>query len=109
MIVVMKVGASDGEIAEVARRIESVGLKPHLSQGVQQTIIGVLGQTFPELKDTLESLPGVDQVIPVSKPYKLASREFHPQDTVINIGDITIGGKEIVVMAGPFAVRTEER
>jgi 3-deoxy-7-phosphoheptulonate synthase len=109
MIVVMELGASDGEIAEVARRIESAGLKPHLSQGVQQTIIGVLGQTFPELKDMLESLPGVDEVIPVSKPYKLASREFHPQDTVINISDITIGGKEIVVMAGPCAVENEEQ
>jgi 3-deoxy-7-phosphoheptulonate synthase len=109
MIVVMKVGASDKEIADVARRIESAGLKSHLSQGVQQTIIGVLGQTFPELKDMLETLHGVDEVIPVSKPYKLASREFHPQDTIIKVGDITIGGKEIVVMAGPCAVESEEQ
>lgn len=109
MIVVMKFGASDAEVADVASRIESVGLKPHLSQGVQQTIIGVLGQTFPELKDILESLPGVDQVIPVSKPYKLASREFHPQDTVINVGNVTIGEKEIVVMAGPCAVESEDQ
>src|SRR4030042_4898749 len=109
MIVVMKVGASDKEIAEVARRIESAGLKPHLSQGGQHTIIGVLGQTFPELKEMLETLHGVDEVIPVSKPYKLASREFHPQDTIINVRGISIGGREIAVIAGPCAVESEEQ
>ncbi len=109
MIVVMKIGSAEKEIAEVIKRIESAGLRSHLSQGVEHTIIGVLGQTFPELRDMLEVLPGVDEVIPVSKPYKLASREFHPQDTIIKVGDVTIGGKEIVVMAGPCAVESEEQ
>ena len=109
MIVVMEVGASDGDIAEVARRIESAGLKPHLSQGVQHTIIGVVGQIFPELKDMLETMPGVDEIILVSKPYKLTSREFHPQDTIIKVGGLAIGGKDIVVMAGPCAVESEEQ
>lgn len=109
MIVVMRVGAGDKEITEVTRRIESAGLKSHLSQGVQHTIIGVIGQIFPELKDTLETMPGVDEVIPVSKPYKLASREFHPEDTIINVRGISIGGKEIAVIAGPCAVENEEQ
>lgn len=109
MIVVMKVGASDKDIAEVTNRIESAGLKPHLSQGVQHTIIGVIGQIFPELKETLETLHGVDEVIVVSKPYKLASREFHPRDSIINVGGLAIGGREIVVMAGPCAVESEEQ
>jgi 3-deoxy-7-phosphoheptulonate synthase len=109
MIVVMRVGAGDKEITEVTRRIESAGLKSHLSQGVQHTIIGVIGQIFPELKDTLETMPGVDEVIPVSKPYKLASREFHPEDTIINFRGISIGGKEIAVIAGPCAVENEEQ
>ena len=109
MIVVMKAGASDKDVAEVTRRIETAGLKPHLSQGVQHTIIGVIGQIFPELKETLETMHGVDEVIPVSKPYKLASREFHPRDTIINIGGVAIGGREIVVMAGPCAVESEEQ
>jgi 3-deoxy-7-phosphoheptulonate synthase len=69
----------------------------------------VLGQTFPELHDTLELLPGVEQVIPISKPYKLASREFHPQDTIVKVKDIAIGGNEIVIMAGPCAVENEEQ
>jgi 3-deoxy-7-phosphoheptulonate synthase len=109
MIIVMKASASDKEVTEITRRIESAGLKSHLSQGVQHTIIGVIGQIFPELKDTLENMPGVDDVILVSKPYKLASREFHPQDTIIKIGNIAIGGKEIVVMAGPCAVENEDQ
>lgn len=109
MIIVMKVGSSDGEITEVIKRIEAAGLRTHLSQGVERTIIGVLGQTFPELRDRLETLPGVDELIPVSKPYKLCSREFHPQDTTVKVDGVTIGGKEIVVMAGPCAVESEQQ
>ena len=109
MIVIMKPGVGQKEVAEVTNRIESAGLKSHLSQGVQHTIIGVIGQIFPELRDTLENMPGVDEVILVSKPYKLASREFHPKDTIIKIGNVTIGGKEIVVIAGPCAVENEEQ
>ncbi|MGD0353263.1 MAG: 3-deoxy-7-phosphoheptulonate synthase [Dehalococcoidia bacterium] len=109
MIVVMKVGSSDKEIEGVIKRIESAGLKTHVSQGVERTIIGVVGQIFPELQDMLEMLHGVDEVIRVSKPYKLSSREFHPLDTTVKVGDITIGGKEIVVMAGPCAVESEQQ
>jgi len=109
MIVVMKVGSGDKEIAGVVKRIESAGLKAHVSQGVERTIIGVVGQIFPELEDMLEMLSGVDEVIRVSKPYKLSSREFHPLDTTVKVGGITIGGKEIVVMAGPCAVESEQQ
>ena len=109
MIVVMRFGSGDEEIAKVVERIEVAGLKAHLSQGAERVIIGVLGQTFPELRDMLETLPGVDEVIPVSKPYKLCSREFHPQDTIVQVGDIAIGGNEIVVMAGPCAVENEQQ
>jgi 3-deoxy-7-phosphoheptulonate synthase len=109
MIVVMKLGSSDEEVAGVIKRIEAAGLREHLSQGVERTIIGVLGQPVAELRDMLEMLPGVDEVIPVSKPYKLCSREFHPQDTTVRVGGITIGGNEIVVMAGPCAVENEQQ
>jgi len=109
MIVVMKVGSSQDEISGVKERIEVAGLKAHISEGVEHTVIGVLGQVFPDLRDALELLPGVDQVIPVSKPYKLASREFHPQDTIVEINGVAIGGNEIVVMAGPCAVESEEQ
>jgi 3-deoxy-7-phosphoheptulonate synthase len=109
MIVVMKGGCTKEEINTVVYRIEEYGLKAHISQGVEHTIIGILGQIFPELRDRMELLPGVEEVIPISKPYKLASREFHPQNTVVKINDITIGGDEIVVIAGPCAVESEDQ
>jgi 3-deoxy-7-phosphoheptulonate synthase len=109
MIVVMKVGSSQDEISRVTNRIEAGGLKAHISEGIEHTVIGVLGQVFPELRDALELLPGVDQVIPVSKPFKLASREFHPQDTVVELNGVVIGDNGIVVMAGPCAVESEEQ
>jgi 3-deoxy-7-phosphoheptulonate synthase len=109
MIVVMKVGSSDKDIDSVVKRIESAGLKTHVSQGVERTIIGVVGQIYPELQDMLEMVHGVDEVIRVSKPYKLSSREFHPLDTTVKVGDVTIGGKGVVVMAGPCAVESEQQ
>jgi 3-deoxy-7-phosphoheptulonate synthase len=109
MIVVMKPGSNQKEIARVLKRIEAVGLTPHLSEGVEHTVIGVLGQVFPELRDSLELLPGVEQVIPVTKPYKLASREFHPLDTIVELDNVVIGGDEVVVMAGPCAIENEEQ
>jgi len=109
MIVVMKFGATDAQVNNVMERIRAAGLKEHLSHGVERTIIGVLGQIYPELKDTLEVLPGVDEVIRVSKPYKLCSREFHPKDTVVQVGGVTIGGNDVVVMAGPCAVESEQQ
>jgi len=109
MIVVMKTGSSHNEISKVTKRIENAGLKAHISEGVDHTVIGVLGKVFPELRDSLELLPGVEQVIPVTKPYKLSSREFHPPDTIVKVKGVTIGGNEIVVMAGPCAIESEEQ
>jgi 3-deoxy-7-phosphoheptulonate synthase len=105
----MKTGSSQDEISKVTKRIEDAGLKAHLSEGIEHTVIGVLGKVSPELRDPLESLPGVEQVILVSKPYKLSSREFHPQDTIVEVNGVTIGGNEIVVMAGPCAIESEEQ
>lgn len=109
MIVVMKTSSSRDEVNGVTKRIENFGLKAHISEGVEHTVIGVLGQVFPELRDSLELLPGVEQVIPVTKPYKLASREFHPRDTIVEANGVVIGGNEIVVMAGPCAIESEEQ
>ena len=109
MIVLMRAGCSQDEIHGVVKRIEELGLKGHISQGIEHTVIGVLGQPFPELRDRLELLPGVEEVFAVSKPYKLASREFHPLNTVVTVNDLAIGGDEIVIMAGPCAVESEEQ
>lgn len=109
MIVVMRIGATDQEIAGVVERVEAAGFKAHVSRGVERTIIGLIGHEYPELRDMLELLPGVVEVMPVSKPYKLCSREFYPGDTVLEVGGLVIGGKEIVVMAGPCAVENEQQ
>jgi len=109
MIVVMKVDSGEKEINDILERLAREGLSGHLSKGVERTVIGVVGQTYPELRETLELLPGVEDVIPITKPYKLSSREFRPQDTIVRVGDVTIGGEELVVMAGPCAVETEKQ
>ena len=111
MIVVMNKDCGEKEAAEVIRRLEAAGLTAHLSRGVERTVIGVLGTSpaLPELRDTLQMLPGVEQVVPITKPYKLSSREFQPENTVIKLGEHSIGGDELVVMAGPCAVETEEQ
>lgn len=109
MIVVMRTSSSHNEISKVTKRIEDFGLTAHISEGVDHTVIGVLGKVFSELRDALELLPGVEQVLLVSKPYKLASREFHPRDTIVKVKGVAIGGNEIVVMAGPCAIESEEQ
>jgi 3-deoxy-7-phosphoheptulonate synthase len=109
MIVVMKSGCRRDEIDEIIKRIHELGLEVNLSHGVERDIIGVLGKVPPELQGMLETLPGIEEIIAISKPYKLASRDFHPRDTIVRIGGVAIGGNKIVVMAGPCAVESEEQ
>ena len=111
MIVVMKAGSQDKEIDVVMDRLHSLGLQGHLSKGVERTVIGVVGviSTIPDLRERLELIPGVSEVVPISKPFKLSSREFEPEDTVIDVGGVKIGGQELVVMAGPCAAETREQ
>ncbi len=107
MLVVMKKDFSQQELDGVMQKLSQTGLGGHLSQGVERTVIGVVGQTYPELRDTLELLAGVEEVIPISKPHKLSGREFKPEDTVIQVGDTYIGGSTLTVIAGPCAVESE--
>jgi len=109
MIVVMRRDATEGDIEAVVKHLERAGLVGHISRGVERTIIGVIGAVYPELADELEPFPGVAEVVVVSKPYKLSSREFHPEDSTITVGGVTIGGGRTVVMAGPCAVESEEQ
>ena len=109
MIVVMRKDCTRQQLEAVEKRIESHGLTAHLSEGVERTVVGVLGQTFQELKDELAMLPGVLEVVPISRPNKLSSREFKKEDTVVRVGDVAIGNDELVVMAGPCAVEDEEQ
>jgi len=109
MFIVMSAGHSDQELDDILKRLREMGFTGHVSQGVEHTVIGVVGQTYPELKDTLETWHGVDEVVPISKPFKLASREFQPRNTTVKVGDVTIVGKAVIVMAGPCAVESEEQ
>lgn len=107
----MKKDCQEANITDVMRRLDQCGLKGHLSRGVERTVIGVVGVTaaVPELHERIELIPGVEEVVPISKPFKLSSREFEPEDTVIRVGNVDIGGDALVVMAGPCAAETREQ
>jgi len=107
MIVVLRKGSTKADLEGIQRHIQGHGLQAQVSEGVERTVVGVLGETFPELKDELSRLDGVLEVVPISKPYKLCSREFKPEDTIVKIGNVSVGGDELVVMAGPCAVEDE--
>jgi 3-deoxy-7-phosphoheptulonate synthase len=109
MIVIMNPEATQSDINGVTARIAELGFDSHLIAGAERTVVGVVGQTYPELRGMLETLPSVDEVVPISKPYKLSSREFNPPDTIVEVRGVRIGGGELVVMAGPCSVESEEQ
>jgi len=107
MIVIMKADATRGQIVNVTARIEQMGCQAHISEGQERTIIGIVGNGRPLDREQLERLDGVDRAVPVLRPFKLSSREFHPQDTIVPINGVAFGGKRLLVMAGPCAVEDE--
>ena len=110
MIIVLKSDVTEKQIHHIVEKIKSLGLKPVVSQGIERTVIGVIGNEAKLQVQPLEAYPGVERVMPVQTPYKMVSREFTQKDSVIDLGKgIKIGGKEIVVMAGPCAIETEKR
>ncbi len=105
MIIVFNPAASEEEVQHVVDRITELGMTPHLSKGVARTLLGAIGDEKILDSHPVDAMPGVDRVIPVMRPYKLASREFKPEATVIDLGDgVTIGGERFEIMAGPCAV-----
>ncbi|VBB08721.1 dahp synthetase i/kdsa [Lucifera butyrica] len=109
MIIVMNKQASQTEIEGVVARITEVGLKAHLSEGSFRTIIGVIGEKKLIAELPVEAMAGVEKAISVTESYKLVSREFKPEDTIIDVDGILIGGRQLVVMAGPCAVESREQ
>ncbi len=110
MIIVMKSQATEKQIEDVIRWVESVGYKAHPSRGVERTIIGAVGDNRDKaILKYAESLAGVEKTVPILKPYKLASRESHEGNTIVSVGSIKIGGPEFVVMAGPCSIESEEQ
>jgi 3-deoxy-7-phosphoheptulonate synthase len=109
VLVVMKAQAGPAEIARVCKRVESLGFKPHIIPGEQRTAIGITGNSGPIDAAEFEDLPGVAEAIPVSKPYKLVSRETKPENTVVKISGVSVGGEDIVFCGGPCSVESREQ
>ncbi|MDR3257116.1 MAG: 3-deoxy-7-phosphoheptulonate synthase [Endomicrobium sp.] len=109
MIITLKKGAKQKEITIVTDKIKSLGYKPHISKGKDITIIGMIGEYAEKYKDVFEAMDVVEHISEIQKPYKLASREFKKENTVIKISrNVEIGGKKIHVMAGPCAIESKE-
>jgi len=109
MIIVLKKDATREQVEHIMEKVESLGLKPWLSEGVERSIIGVIGEEDMLRALPLEGFPGIEKVMPILKPYKLASKDFKPDPSEIDIGGgIKVGGNRIIVMAGPCSVEDEE-
>src|SRR5262245_40271797 len=115
MIIVLQPDSTDSQVEHVLARIRELGFKPHLSKGESHTIIGVIGDERKLQAEPLQAIPGVEQVLAVMKPFKLASREMRKDDTVVTIGagvpgvkPVDVGGGALLMIAGPCAVEGEE-
>ena len=109
MVVIMKPDATSEQIEHVVQRIEKIGLKAQLSVGEKQTVIGIIGDKTRLGDMPIQSMAGVARTMPISAPYKLASRQFREESTVVVANDTKIGGKEIIAIAGPCAVENSEQ
>jgi 3-deoxy-7-phosphoheptulonate synthase len=111
MIVVMKDGATEEQIEKVQSTITEIGYKPHIIKGVLKSVIGVVGDDRGKINhmERLSLIEGVEKVVPIVQPYKLASREIHNETSVLNVGDVEVGNKKIPVIAGPCSVENENQ
>ncbi|MCL6632863.1 MAG: 3-deoxy-7-phosphoheptulonate synthase [Alicyclobacillus herbarius] len=109
MIVVMKEDATQSQIDAVSELLKAKGLGVHLSKGEEKTIIGIIGPREKVLELPVESMEGVEKVVTVSKPFKLANRAFHPQDTLVQVGNHVVGGSERTLIAGPCSVESRDQ
>ncbi len=109
MIIIMKSHASESEVRTAVTQVEAFGYHTHLSEGTERTIIGVVGDDRPLENHNFELLPGVERVVRILQPFKLASRDFHPESTLVNVRGVLIGGEALTVIAGPCAVESREQ
>jgi 3-deoxy-7-phosphoheptulonate synthase len=109
MMIIMKSNATPQEVEHVIEHIKAVGLAPHLSQGVNATVIGAIGETHDIPTDIFEVLDGVEAVQRITQPYKLASRQFHPENSVFPLDGFTVGGEELTLIAGPCSVESRSQ
>ncbi len=104
MIVVMKMGATADQVQHMVERVEELGLKSHIIYGTERTVIAAIGDKRDGHRESLEIGPGVDEVVPILAPYKMASTEVKPEPTVVTAGSLIVGGKHLGVIAGPCSV-----
>jgi len=109
MIIVMKHSATAQEIADIVGHVESLGFRAHLSTGEERTIVGVIGDERSLEPEHFELFPGVERAVPILHSFKLASRDFHPEDSVVRINGVSVGGSQVIVMAGPCSVESREQ
>ena len=110
MVIIMKPGTETQLIEDVIEKVEELGFTPHPIYGVINTVVAVIGDRTQEAMDTLQSMPGVDRVVPILRPYKLAGREVKPESTIVQVGEeVAIGGQALVIIAGPCAVESREQ
>jgi len=109
VIIILKSDVTEDQIQHVIERVEALGMKAHLSRGTYRTIVGVIGDEQKLGAEPLKAIPGVMDVMPVLPPYKLASREAHPQASIIDVAGVKIGGGNLAMIAGPCAVEDSER
>ena len=108
MVVVMQERATEAQVEQVVARLVEMGMDVHRSTGVTRTVLGAVGSGHPD-PGLIEMMAGVHEVLRISSPYKLASRTYKPDDTVVTVGDIRIGGDEVIVMSGPCSAETEKQ
>ncbi|HOQ36928.1 MAG TPA: 3-deoxy-7-phosphoheptulonate synthase [Acetivibrio sp.] len=109
MIIVMKSNSTENDIQEISKVLVNLGLGVHISKGSEKTIIGVIGDKRKLSDVPLELMNGVEKLVPIVESYKLASKTFQPKPSIIDVGGVKIGGKELVIMAGPCAVESREQ
>ncbi|MBM6807834.1 3-deoxy-7-phosphoheptulonate synthase [Faecalicoccus pleomorphus] len=109
MIIVFKQNAKENEVKRVLDKVEKLGLKTHISQGEETLIVGLIGDTTRVDPKRIEVEESVERIMKVSEPYKLANRAFHPEDSVINVSGIPVGGKALTLIAGPCSVESKEQ
>src|SRR3990170_1809068 len=109
MMIIMRANATQNQIDAVIDTLQVNGLRAHLSQGEERTVIGAIGDGRPVNTAPFAFLPGVDRIVPISRPYKLASREFIPEDSVVGINGVKIGGPGITIIAGPCSVESRSQ
>jgi 3-deoxy-7-phosphoheptulonate synthase len=104
MIIVMSRKAAPAQVDAVAARVREIGLRPEVSVGEDRSVIGVIGGNAYAYREAFAHLPGIQEIVQITKPFKLASREFQPRDTVVDVGGVPIGGDQVVMIAGPCSV-----